>query len=77
MIPELENVIRYLESIPPRMEITMAIINIDGQWLFFDEDYNLVNIPLKADISIFEKAENAIYEKYGFPYVYQKVYQKN
>ncbi len=51
--------------------VSIVIFNIQGQWNYMDENFTSFNFEDRIDFDILDDASNSIYNKFGYPYIYQ------
>jgi len=52
-------------------EVHMVVFNIQGQWHYMSKDFVSPTFDKNIDVDILQAAADAVYEMFGYPYVYQ------
>ena len=51
--------------------VAIVVFNKQGQWNYMDENFTSFNFGDKVNFEILDDASNSVYNKFGYPYVYQ------
>lgn len=69
MTKELAKAFRKVKKHFP--SVAIVVFNKQGQWNYMDENFRSFNFGNKIDFDVLNDASNSVYNKYGYPYVYQ------